>query len=118
MFAPASEKSQMVDNYCTDVDQLELPPQEHIEAATRIFKALSDPTRLQIITQLMEHELCVHDITSLLGLTQPAISHHLRILRDLHLVKFRKEGRHVIYTLDDDHVHDVVQHVLDHVAHS
>ncbi len=103
---------------CTDVELLELTPQDQIISATRIFKALSDPTRLQIITQLMEHELCVHDITSLLGLTQPAISHHLRILRDLHLVRFRKEGRHAIYTLDDDHVHDLVQHVLDHAAHS
>lgn len=84
---------------------------------SEVFKALSDPTRLRIISLLLEHEVCVHTLELTLGMTQSAISHQLRLLRQLHLVRYRKAGRHVFYTLDDDHVRDLFAQGLLHVAH-
>jgi ArsR family transcriptional regulator, lead/cadmium/zinc/bismuth-responsive transcriptional repressor len=82
-----------------------------------VFKALSDPTRLRIISLLLENEVCVHTLETMLGISQSAISHQLRHLRQLKLVRFRKEGRHVYYALDDDHVRDLLQQGLSHVEH-
>ena len=81
------------------------------------FKALADPTRLKIIYVLSKSSLCVCDIANLLDMTQSAISHHLRLLRNLRLVKFKKEGKTVIYSLDDDHVLELFKQGLDHVKH-
>jgi ArsR family transcriptional regulator, lead/cadmium/zinc/bismuth-responsive transcriptional repressor len=82
-----------------------------------VFKALSDPTRLRIISLLLENEVCVHTLETMLGISQSAISHQLRHLRQLKLVRFRKEGRHVYYALDDDNVRDLIQQGLSHVEH-
>lgn len=87
------------------------------ENVARIFNALSDPTRIRIIGLLANAELCVGDLHQLLGMTQPAVSHQLRILRDLRLVRFRKEGRHVYYTLDDEHIAELFQQGLTHALH-
>ena len=84
---------------------------------SEVFKALSDPTRLRIITLLMHHEVCVHVMEDALGMTQSAISHQLRVLRQLNLVRFRKEGRHVFYALDDDHVRLLLEQGLLHITH-
>lgn len=81
------------------------------------FKALSDSTRVRIISALSRAELCVHDIAAVLDMSQSAISHQLRTLRELRLVKFRREGRHVYYTLDDEHIHDLFHQGLDHILH-
>jgi ArsR family transcriptional regulator len=96
---------------------------EHLigdEEATQLsetFKALSDPTRVRIIAPLAHTELCVYDLTAVVGLTQSAVSHQLRLLRTLRLVKSRRDGRHIYYQLDDAHIHDLFQRGLDHVAH-
>ncbi|MDX2160973.1 MAG: metalloregulator ArsR/SmtB family transcription factor [bacterium] len=82
-----------------------------------VFKALGDPTRLRIISLLLKHEVCVHSLELTLGMTQSAISHQLRFLRQLNLVRYRKEGRHVYYSLDDDHVHILFAQGLLHVEH-
>ena len=82
-----------------------------------LFKALSDPTRLRIISLLLDHEVCVHSLEITLGMTQSAISHQLRFLRQLNLVRYRKEGRHVFYALDDDHVRAIFAQGLFHVEH-
>lgn len=82
-----------------------------------VFKALSDPTRLRIISLLIDNEVCVHSIELATGMTQSAISHQLRHLRQLNLVRFRKEGRHVYYALDDTHVRDLFKQGLLHVEH-
>lgn len=82
-----------------------------------IFKALSDPTRVRIIALLADEECCVHDLASALAMTQSAISHQLGKLRDMRLVKFSKRGRHVYYTLDDDHIYDLFQQGLAHIQH-
>ncbi len=81
------------------------------------FSALSDPTRLRIIGLLTEVELCVGDLGLLLGMSQPAISHHLRILRNLRFVSTRKEGRHIFYSLTDQHIRDIYAQSLEHALH-
>jgi ArsR family transcriptional regulator len=82
-----------------------------------LFSALSDPTRLRIISVLLEGELNVGDIASQLGMTESAVSHQLRGLRQLQLVRSRKDGRQVYYALDDDHVARLYRLGLDHVEH-
>ncbi|MCB0114815.1 MAG: winged helix-turn-helix transcriptional regulator [Caldilineaceae bacterium] len=83
-----------------------------------LFKSLADPTRLRIVGLLANAEVCVGDLHQIMGMTQPAISHHLRVLRNLRLVKARRDGRHVYYTLDDDHVELLFRQGLSHVLHS
>src|SRR3989304_1460455 len=83
----------------------------------QIFSALSDPTRLRIISALSEHELCVCDLSAVLGMSQSAVSHQLRLLRNLNLVKYRKEGRIVYYALDDEHIRELYDRGLAHTAH-
>ncbi len=81
------------------------------------FQALSDPTRVKLISALMATELCVCDLSAVLGMTQSAVSHQLRILRALRLVKNRKEGRIVYYSLDDEHIRDLFSRGLEHYKH-
>ena len=88
--------------------------------ATRLaetFKALSDPTRVRILSALSRNELCVCDLAATLGMSQSAISHQLRLLRTLRLVKHAKRGRMVYYTLDDEHIEGLFQQGLEHVRH-
>lgn len=91
--------------------------EDGIYTLSNIFKALSDPTRLRIIYVLSQSDLCVCNIAHILDMSQSAISHQLRILRDLKLVKFVKRGKLVIYSLDDDHVLQLLTQGLDHVNH-
>ena len=81
------------------------------------FKALSDPTRVRIVAAILEEERCVHDLCEELDLEQSTVSHQLRVLRDKQLVRHRKEGRHVYYRLDDEHVRSLLETALDHVGH-
>jgi ArsR family transcriptional regulator len=83
----------------------------------RVFDALADPTRVRIVAALSHTELCVHDLAALLGMTQSAVSHQLRLMRALRLVKDRKEGRVVFYTLEDEHIHDLFHRGLEHIEH-
>jgi ArsR family transcriptional regulator len=84
---------------------------------SELFKALSDPTRVRIISALSAGELCVCDLSAVLGMSQSAISHQLRLLRQLRLVKRRKEGRMAFYALDDEHVSSLFRGGMDHVQH-
>lgn len=83
----------------------------------QIFKALGDPTRLKIIHLLSKGEKCVHDIARTLEMSQSAISHQLRLLRNLRLVKYRRAGKQAIYSLDDMHVMRLFKEGLEHVNH-
>jgi ArsR family transcriptional regulator, lead/cadmium/zinc/bismuth-responsive transcriptional repressor len=82
-----------------------------------LFSALSDPTRLRIISVLLECEMNVGEIAAQLKMTESAVSHQLRGLRQMRLVSSRKEGRQVFYALDDDHVAKLYRMGLDHVEH-
>ncbi len=81
-----------------------------------LFRALGDPNRLRIISLLMDGEHCVHDISAALDMGQSAVSHQMRVLRQLRLVRARKAGRHVFYTLIDDHIHALLKVALEHVT--
>lgn len=81
------------------------------------FQALSDPSRIRLISALLDCELCVCDLSALVGMSQSAVSHQLRLLRNLRLVKNRKEGRIVYYSLDDEHIRDLFQRGLEHYNH-
>lgn len=85
---------------------------------SQVFKVLGDPTRIKILYILSKYELCVCDIANILGMSQSAISHQLRVLRTTRVVKFRKEGKSAFYSLDDDHVLQLFNQGLDHVQHS
>lgn len=87
------------------------------ELLAETFKALSDPTRVRMVSLLADAELCVCDLAAALGMSQSAVSHQLRTLRDMRLVRRRREGRQIFYALDDDHVADLFRRGLEHVAH-
>jgi ArsR family transcriptional regulator, lead/cadmium/zinc/bismuth-responsive transcriptional repressor len=82
---------------------------------TDTFKVLGDPTRVRILDALSKAELCVSDIAGLLGLTESAVSHQLRVLRHVRLVRARREGRQVFYALDDQHIISLFAQGLSHV---
>ena len=83
-----------------------------------VYKALSDPTRLRLISALADREFCVGDLAAALDMEQSAVSHQLGDMRDMHLVRFRRAGRHVYYRLDDEHVRDLFALGLAHVSHA
>ncbi|WEK56327.1 MAG: metalloregulator ArsR/SmtB family transcription factor [Candidatus Cohnella colombiensis] len=82
-----------------------------------LFKALSDPTRVKIIGALLLSELCVHDLSVILEMGQSATSHQLRYLRNLRIVKRRKEGKTAFYSLDDSHIELIFTLTLQHLKH-
>ena len=92
-----------------------IPEDEMIYDLAEFFKVFADSTRMKIIYALMENELCVCDIASIVQTTQSAISHQLRLLKQAKLVKFRKEGKVVYYSLDDDHISQIVKKGREHI---
>jgi DNA-binding transcriptional ArsR family regulator len=83
-------------------------PLDDARAVARFFQALADPTRVRLLKALAEGEWCVTDLTDALQMDQPAISHQLKYLRDMGLVRWKKDGRHVYYTLGDSHLRDIL----------
>ena len=94
-----------------------LPSSAMIAGASELLAALGDPTRLRLVAALAIRELCVCDLAATLGLSQSAVSHQLRLLRQLGVVRFRREGRLVYYALDDEHVATLFDQALEHVQH-
>lgn len=92
-----------------------MPSEETAVAASDFFKAFSDKTRLRILSALAIEELCVCDIATLLGMTQSAISHQLRFLKQARLVSNRKDGKTVYYTLCDQHISVILAQGIEHV---
>ena len=88
-----------------------------VEGLSELFRALSDETRTKILHLLARQELCVCDLAYLLDMTLPAISHHLRVLKTLRLIRSRRRGKQVFYTLDDDHVLALIEVARDHYNH-
>lgn len=93
----------------------EMLSEEVINAMAESFKALGDPTRLRILALLFEGERGVGDLADHLAVSQSAVSHQLRILRTLDIVRYRKDGREVFYDLADDHVRDILTRTLEHI---
>ena len=91
------------------------PEDEYLYDLAELFKVFGDTTRIRILYALFESELCVNDIAQVLGLSQSAVSHQLRILKDAKLVKFRRNGKIIFYSLDDDHVRNIIAMGMEHV---
>lgn len=92
-----------------------IPEEETLYDLAELFKVFGDTTRIKILCALFQSEMCVCDIAYLLGMTQSAVSHQLRVLKSARLVKFRKEGKVVYYSLDDDHVKHIFNEGLVHI---
>lgn len=101
-----------------DVLKEQLISEQTATGVAEVFKALGDPTRLKIIHTLLNRELCVHDIVQVLEMGQSAISHQLRYLRNLRIVKRRKVGKTVYYSLDDEHIEQIFLQMLQHMKHN
>ena len=93
---------------------LNLPDDNTVQAIADLFKAFGDPTRVRILS-LLKEEMYVNDIAQAVGVSQSAISHQLRILKQMHLIKFRREGKNAWYSLADDHVRTILETGLEHV---
>ena len=92
-----------------------VPEKENMEHIAELFKGFADPTRVHILYLLAaRQELCVTDITEAVDLSQSAISHQLRILKQMHLIKFRREGKNIHYSLADDHVKTILKMGIEH----
>lgn len=93
----------------------QIPEKETLEAIAELFKAFGDSTRVQILSLLQQQERCVGDIAEAVQISQSAISHQLRILKQMHLIKYRREGKNILYSLADDHVRTILEMGLEHV---
>lgn len=103
----------MVDNAIQN-----MPKDDKIQRVAKIFKVLGDNTRMNIMFALLEGEMCVCDISAVLNMTKSAISHQLAVLKEVRLVKCEKRGKEVFYSVDDNHVTDVILEVLEHTNHA
>ena len=92
-----------------------MPKEESLYDLAELFKVFGDSTRIRIMCALFESELCVYDIADLLGMSQSAISHQLRVLKQAKLVKNRRDGKTVYYSLADDHVYTIFNQGLAHI---
>ena len=92
-----------------------IPDKNTMDHIAELFKGFADATRVHILYLLVERELCVGDIAEAVQLSQSAISHQLRLLKQMHLIKFRREGKNILYSLADDHVKTILQMGLEHV---
>ena len=114
------ETIECCDEVCAHKELLErlrptFPPEEQLYDLSELFKIFGDSTRIRILWALLAAEMCVCDIAELLGMTQSAISHQLRILKAARLVRFRREGKTVYYSLADDHVRSIVDQGMEHI---
>lgn len=92
-----------------------MPSDDLLFDIAEVFKVFGDTTRMKIISALLETELCVGDIAEIINSTQSAISHQLRVLKQAKLVKYRKEGKTVYYSLDDEHIKDLYEIAKKHI---
>ncbi len=93
----------------------ETPPDEKLYDLAELYKVFGDTTRIRILYALSEAEMCVGDVAQLLGLTQTACSHQLRVLKNNKLVRCRRDGKAMFYSLDDDHVRSILALGMEHI---
>lgn len=112
--------TELCSEQCIHKDVIEMvneimPDEDIVFDLAELFKVFGDSTRLKILCVLLESEMCVCDIAELLNMSFSAISHQLRVLKQSKLVKFRREGKTVIYSLSDDHVRSIIDQGLEHI---
>ena len=112
-----NKNNDICDSYCTS-NQVEALKEKVLEVAglSEVFRVLGDETRTKILYLLSHKELCVCDIASTLDMSLPAISHHLRLLKALRLVRYRRDGKMVYYSLDDEHILHLIREAQEHFA--
>ncbi len=110
--SPISTNNNVVDNV-----QKQMPTDDALASMLSILTAMADSTRLKILLALREQELCVSDLCEVLNMSQSAVSHQLRTLRNAYCVKSRRSGKLVFYSLDDHHVDQILSVALSHVYH-
>ena len=110
----AEETIAVKDELCSAPD--EMPAEQTLVDLSEFFNVFGDVTRVRILYALLDTELCVGDISQQLGLSQTACSHQLRVLKNNKLVRFRREGKVVYYSLSDDHVRSIIEMGLEHVT--
>ena len=113
--APECEFLYVHEEIVQQVNQV-MPQEETLFDLTELFKVFGDSTRIKILYVLFEAEMCVCDIAQLLGMTRSAISHQLQVLKKSKLVKYRRDGKTVFYSLADDHVRSILDQGMEHVA--
>lgn len=108
---PCDEHAELVER----IAQM-LPEDDVLDNLEELFKTFGDSTRIKVLYILYEGEMCVCDIAALAGMTQSAISHQLRILRQMRLVRSRREGKSILYSLADDHVKTIISMGIEHIS--
>ena len=114
MMLPENEAQYVADLSIIEQLKQTLPEDEILYDLSELFRVFGDTTRIKILYTLFESELCVNDIAQLLGMTQSSVSHQLRILKNAKLVKFKRDGKQMIYSLDDEHVRSIIALGLEH----
>lgn len=94
---------------------MDMPDEETLYDVADLFKVFGDTTRIKILYTLFKSDMCVCDIAEILGMTQSAISHQLKVLKQAKLIKNRREGKQIIYSLDDEHVASIIQIGMEHI---
>jgi len=112
--APRCEES-LIHPDAVERARRELPPDETLYDLAELFKIFGDSTRVKLLYALLENELCVCDLAKLMEVTQSAVSHQLRVLKSSKLVKFRREGKTVYYSLADEHVTRILNQGMEHI---
>ena len=107
-------KQEVITLVINDIKE-KMPSTEVIDSLSELFKVLGDPTRSKILFTLEHGELCVNDICQCVDMTKYAVSHHLKLLKQSKLVKSKRKGKEIIYSLDDEHVKDLFKCALEHV---
>lgn len=92
-----------------------MPDEDKLRELAELYRVFGDGTRIKILYALAESEMCVCDISRVIGMTVSAVSHQLRVLKQARLVRYRKEGKTVFYALDDDHVRSIIGQGLEHI---
>lgn len=112
-----NEASRQINPCCGHVHgEGSIPNEEVLYDLADLFRIFAETSRIKILYALMEQERCVADIAEVVEATQSSVSHQLRVLKQARLVKFRRNGKHIIYSLADDHVHDILQQGMDHIC--
>ena len=111
-----SQKLAMIQHKAFRAVKRSLPKEEILYDLSDFFKIFGDSTRIKIVYALLSSEMCVQDLATLLDMNQSAISHQLRILKQAKVVKYRKDGKYAVYSLDDDHVAQIVAQGIAHLS--
>ncbi|MGP1410354.1 MAG: ArsR/SmtB family transcription factor [Peptoanaerobacter stomatis] len=112
----SSEQKYLVIDEETSIQiQDKIPVEEEVYDLADLFKIFSDSTRIKILCILFESEMCVYDLSSILNMSQSAVSHQLRLLKQSKLVKHRREGKIIFYSLSDDHIRKIIDNGLEHI---